>query len=441
MKTALILSTYNRPEYLQRCVDSLLQLDRLPDIVIVIDDCSTDNKVPVILSDFTAKYKGSIERHQTSKNTGIKGVLKLGYDMAFALGYDIAINLDADAIVKPNLISRLVELKTRFPKCIVSGFNSLNKKSDGGYRNPIIREGEDYFFKKHCNGINMCIDRVLYNNVVYGALSANGNWDFNCTTEYPVVIAKPSVVEHIGLKSSMGHDKEEPDTAWDYERIKLDKVTLFGIDGRSPDGILKAAERSQKKIDFADAKIITESLFTGKVGYSKFCIEKMNSYIDTEFVLVIQPDGFILNPDGWDNTFMEYDYIGAPWPYSHLDVGNGGFSLRSKKLLDILARHSHQFEVQHPEDAVICRYYRDWLENRYGIKFAPRELAEKFSLEAYGAKSKVYNGQFGFHGGNIDFSLLPSWARPYDNNGITKYHAIEKYLQERQKRIGKKRRW
>ena len=49
--------------------------------------------------------------------------------MAFALGYDIVINLDADAIVKPNLISRLVELKTRFPKFIVSGFNSLNKKS------------------------------------------------------------------------------------------------------------------------------------------------------------------------------------------------------------------------------------------------------------------------------------------------------------------------
>ena len=49
-------------------------------------------------------------------------------------------------------------------------------------------------------------------------------------------------------------------------------------------------------------------------------------------------------------------------------------------------------------------------------------------------KARVYNGQFGFHGGNIDFSLLPSWARPYDNNGITKYHAIEKYLRERQKK-------
>jgi len=61
--------------------------------------------------------------------------------------------------------------------------------------------------------------------------------------------------------------------------------------------------------------------------------------------LLVQPDGFVINPDKWDNQFFEYDYIGAPWeqvPHSYLDpwgkphrVGNGGFSFRSKKLLDV----------------------------------------------------------------------------------------------------------
>ena len=57
-------------------------------------------------------------------------------------------------------------------------------------------------------------------------------------------------------------------------------------------------------------------------------------------MLIIQHDGFILNHKAWDNEFLNYDYIGAPvyWMGNKLiEVGNGGFSLRSKKLLKIIA--------------------------------------------------------------------------------------------------------
>ena len=79
----------------------------------------------------------------------------------------------------------------------------------------------------------------------------------------------------------------------------------------------------------------------------------LNNYIDSDFVLIIQDDGHIVNPHLWDNEFLNYDYIGAPWPnnkkwknrFSKYDekvssniirnfnlnnIGNGGFSLRSK---------------------------------------------------------------------------------------------------------------
>ena len=45
------------------------------------------------------------------------------------------------------------------------------------------------------------------------------------------------------------------------------------------------------------------------------------------------------------SDFLKWDYIGAPWPLSyeafvdpfgrHIRVGNGGFSLRSRKFLEV----------------------------------------------------------------------------------------------------------
>ena len=40
----------------------------------------------------------------------------------------------------------------------------------------------------------------------------------------------------------------------------------------------------------------------------------LKEYINSEHVLVIQDDGHIVNPDIWDDNFLDYDYIGAPWP-------------------------------------------------------------------------------------------------------------------------------
>lgn len=44
-------------------------------------------------------------------------------------------------------------------------------------------------------------------------------------------------------------------------------------------------------------------------------VKLLDSYIETPHVLVVQYDGFILNPDAWTDEFLEYDYVGAPWWY------------------------------------------------------------------------------------------------------------------------------
>lgn len=127
--------------------------------------------------------------------------------------------------------------------------------------------------------------------------------------------------------------------------------------------------------------------------YSKFIVKDLNNYINTDHVLIFQNDGFISNVKAWDEEFLNYDYIGAPWWYDdENNVGNGGFSIRSKKLLDILSNDDHIQDTD-PEDHNICRVYGDYLKKEHGIKFAPERLAEKFSVE-----NGNYSNQFGFHG-------------------------------------------
>jgi hypothetical protein len=154
------------------------------------------------------------------------------------------------------------------------------------------------------------------------------------------------------------------------------------------------------------------------LGYSKFMIEELHQYVDTQFCLVIQADGFVINPQLWDTKFFEYDYIGAPWPstvrhkslidgrltgdfsFDKNNVGNGGFSLRSKKLLKLCSEIKFDeltFGVK-SEDVIICHYLYDEMR-KSGIKFAPQDVASKFSTEILIEEiSRDLSESFGFHG-------------------------------------------
>lgn len=135
-------------------------------------------------------------------------------------------------------------------------------------------------------------------------------------------------------------------------------------------------------------------------GYCEFLLKHAWKFVKTEFFIVLQFDGFVLNGDCFSETFLGYDYIGAPWP--HFDfhkVGNGGFSLRSRRLMEAVEPLLAQQDRLLPEDIVICRKYRRQLERDATIKFAPVSVAEEFSQEL----SVRNHPTFGFHG----YTLLP----------------------------------
>lgn len=215
MKVFLLITTYNRPEYLQKCLGSLSKADLLGiSAMVIVDDCSTDLNVPIIIYEMLDYY----HLIQKKKNSGIKDSLKRGYSWAFERGADLVINLDADAIVKPDFVSKLVALYDG--KHIVSGFNCHKP------HNPVLSEGEGFVMKKEGNGINMLIDRAQYDTIVLPALNRkHGNWDTDSTNKHPFKITRPSVVDHIGIDSAMGHFPA--DRSCDFDPVTKCKAVLI----------------------------------------------------------------------------------------------------------------------------------------------------------------------------------------------------------------------
>jgi hypothetical protein len=195
-------------------------------------------------------------------------------------------------------------------------------------------------------------------------------------------------------------------------KLDLPQVTLCCVDStpRLP-WALKAMRRCLDGVVFADALLCTDRMSLGDhelpegvrwieteplrsiEAYSTYVLKSLAPLIQTSHVLIVQWDGFVLHPSAWRDEFLSFDYIGAPW--NHLpapgNVGNGGFSLRSRRLL--LALQDPAIEPAHPEDICICRTYRGELEAQ-GLRFAPVELARQFSVE----DDPLTPAVFGFHG-------------------------------------------
>jgi hypothetical protein len=137
-------------------------------------------------------------------------------------------------------------------------------------------------------------------------------------------------------------------------------------------------------------------------GYSAFCMYALHSYIDTDYALIVQHDGWALSVDNWKDDWLNYDYIGGlvhaalvgeefytnfgwigkPNP---IVIQNGGFSLRSKKFMQALVHNGimpkmYNIAMLNNEDVQLTGFLRPALE-KAGIKFATDEEATMFAFE------------------------------------------------------------
>ena len=200
---------------------------------------------------------------------------------------------------------------------------------------------------------------------------------------------------------------------------KLNNVTLVAVDCMNPLSAIGAMLFSMRRIAYHKAVLYTSGEFKLEIPgievrlvdppvrsfreYNSFMVNNLE--FETDFAQIVQWDGFVLNENAWSDEFLKYDYVGAVWPHHmHREnfVGNGGFSLRSKKLVETaktLAK-SINYNGETAEDMFICLMCYKFLKSQ-GIRFAPPDVASKYSAEL-----TPYDGQFGFHG-TVHMSRFP----------------------------------
>lgn len=157
--------------------------------------------------------------------------------------------------------------------------------------------------------------------------------------------------------------------------------------------------------------------------YNLFMLYSLDDIIETDFCLVVQQDGWVLNGNNWQDSFFEYDYLGAPTPYAFEALGegefhqlenqwgnyrnspnnkifnaqNGGFSLRSKALLGMPRKLNLPWVVNPPKpnSNLPLQFNLDSMHNedafltvahckrlmQAGMKFANDDVAAHFSME------------------------------------------------------------
>ena len=223
------------------------------------------------------------------------------------------------------------------------------------------------------------------------------------------------------------------------KKLELPNVTLLAASSIEIDMTQLALRISLRNIKFGAVKLLSSLPPSKKYSdieyvsipamnniadYNRMMIEDLHKYFTTSHCLVVQPDSFVVDSELWIDEFLQFDYIGAPWSNKirinselvlNLEencVGNGGFSLRSRKLVETTAKinfNSLKFPFKN-EDIIICHYlYKEMTDS--GIRFAPPKLAAQFSMEN---ENRLYgqdvNKVFGFHGKRFREYFLNKYA-------------------------------
>jgi hypothetical protein len=190
--------------------------------------------------------------------------------------------------------------------------------------------------------------------------------------------------------------------------IKIPNVTVLAISSILIPETILAIEKTCEFIEFGSVKLISHikpdtlsndiefakcEEIKDIMDYNKLVFSELGQYVQTSHALLIQHHAFVINWSCWQDEFLNFSYIGAPWPIKEnsymgnngerIRVGNGGFSLRDKKLMNAskeLGLPLKQEQGYFNEDGNSTAYYRRELLD-YGIKYAPVELAARFSFE------------------------------------------------------------
>jgi hypothetical protein len=199
-------------------------------------------------------------------------------------------------------------------------------------------------------------------------------------------------------------------------------ITLVCVENRNHALAKEMVAQTTSRMDFADIVMFSnqDNLIDGAKhvaigdtmdiqGYCDLILKGLVDHVKTDHVLIVQWDSMVYNSKRWTNAYLNYDYIGAPWPWqpTHSRVGNGGFSLRSRRLLEALQDPALVVDPTNynsrQEDNFICLLHSEYLAQKYNIRWPDWSLAKEFSYELGDWEPDAW----GFHGPWNVFRLAP----------------------------------
>lgn len=170
--------------------------------------------------------------------------------------------------------------------------------------------------------------------------------------------------------------------------------------------ILVSHELPENLPDYVEHKYYPE--IKDIMDFNILMFRNVGQFVETSHALFCQDHAFVDRADLWEDDWLQFDYIGSPWQIrensyiadngERVRVGNGGFSLRSSKLmrlsleLNIPLVHEQGYWN---EDGNVCCYHRSKFL-AHGIKYAPVEVAARFSYENPVPENQGVPS-FGFH--------------------------------------------
>lgn len=197
-------------------------------------------------------------------------------------------------------------------------------------------------------------------------------------------------------------------------KLQLPTVTLCIIDSIDANRAIKVLEHCKSMVDFGSVKLLTHiptdypervriKPLNTLISYSIFMLTKFHEYFDTPHVLIVQRDGWILNPESFNPEWLELDFIGPIFMQDDR-VGSGGFSLRSKKIMEAVSKtlpewdwsqrqaHEMQKDIPFYEDGVLSltEFSKDY-------KTASLEQAANWGQGGNRNPKYFRNKPFGFH--------------------------------------------
>lgn len=191
--------------------------------------------------------------------------------------------------------------------------------------------------------------------------------------------------------------------------LDLSQVTLIALTNKDIVGHQEAIYESSKEIKWGATKLIVDYDCDSIDKWNYKIIYELHNYVQTDFAMLIHADGYPVNPEAWRPEFLEYDFIGAPWPLPKDDfsyrtpegdlvrVGNS-VSIRSKKILELPSKLNLEWKSYYGntnEDGFLCVHNKRILEEN-GCRFAPVEVAKYFSREHEIAENEGIE-TFAFH--------------------------------------------